>query len=119
MTVRRGIIVTLDFPQGPGQPPKRRPAVVIQNDRNNARLTNAIFAMVSSNIRLATTEPSQVLVDPATPEGQSSGLLRTSVIKCENLYTLPLSSVARTIGQLSPALVQRLDQALKASLELS
>jgi mRNA-degrading endonuclease toxin of MazEF toxin-antitoxin module len=119
MTARRGSVVTLDFPQGPGQPAKRRPAIVIQCDANNARLTNAIFAMVTSNTRLATTEPSQVLVDPATPDGQSSGLLRASAIKCENLYTLPQSAIARTIGQLSPVLLRKLDVALKASLELS
>jgi mRNA-degrading endonuclease toxin of MazEF toxin-antitoxin module len=119
MTVRRGSVVTLEFPQAPGQPPKRRPAVVIQCDRNNNRLTNAIFVMVTSNTRLATTEPTQVLVDPTSPDGQSSGLLTTSAIKCENLYTLPQASIQRTIGQLSPPLLQQLNLALKASLELS
>lgn len=74
MTPQRGSIVILDFPQAPGQPPKRRPAVVIQSDHNNGRLTNSIFAMITSNIRLATSEASQVLVDPTTVEGQSSGL---------------------------------------------
>jgi mRNA-degrading endonuclease toxin of MazEF toxin-antitoxin module len=118
MTIRRGSVVTLDFPQGPGQPPKRRPAIVIQCDRNNVRLTNAIFAMVSSNVLLAAKEPSQVLIDPATPEGKMSGLVRTSVIKCENLYTLPQSTVARTIGHLPPTLLSQLDDALKASLQL-
>jgi mRNA-degrading endonuclease toxin of MazEF toxin-antitoxin module len=119
MTARRGSVVTLDFPQGPGQPAKRRPAIVVQCDANNSRLTNAIFAMVTSNTRLATAEPSQVLVDPAMPEGRSSGLLRASAIKCENLYTLPQSSIARTIGQLSPALLNAVDNALKSSLGLS
>jgi len=60
-----------------------------------------------------------LLVDPATPDGQSSGLLRASAIKCENLYTLTQSSIARTIGQLSPGLLQKLDAALKASVGLS
>jgi len=118
MTAHRGSIVILDFPQGPGQPPKRRPAVVIQCDNNNARLTNSIFAMVTSNTRLAASEPSQVLVVPSSPEGQSSGLSHVSAIKCENLYTLPQRSILRAIGQLSPELIEKLDQALKVSLEL-
>jgi mRNA interferase MazF len=118
MTTQRGSIVILDFPQGPGQPAKRRPAVVIQSDHNNARLTNSIFAMVTSNTRLASSEPSQVLVDPTTVDGQSSGLSQVSAIKCENLYTLPQHSILRTIGQLSPDLLEKLDQALKASLQL-
>jgi mRNA interferase MazF len=118
MTAQRGSIVIVDFPQGPGQPAKRRPAVVIQSDHNNARLANSIFAMVSSNMRLATSEPSQVLVDPTTAEGKSSGLTHVSAVKCENLYTLPQQSILRIIGQLSPALLHKLDEALKASLQL-
>jgi hypothetical protein len=42
--------------------------VVVQSDRNNGRLTNSIFAMVTSNTRLAAIEPAQVLIDAATPE---------------------------------------------------
>jgi mRNA-degrading endonuclease toxin of MazEF toxin-antitoxin module len=45
MNVRRGNVVILDFPQAPGHPPKRRPALVVQADHNNSRLTNSIFAM--------------------------------------------------------------------------
>lgn len=118
MNARRGDVVILDFPQAPGQPPKRRPAVVVQSDHNNSRLTNSIFAMVTSNIRLATTEPAQVLIDVGTPDGQRTGLPRTSAVKCENLYTLPQATVLKTIGQLSPALLRQVDDALKTSLGL-
>jgi mRNA-degrading endonuclease toxin of MazEF toxin-antitoxin module len=75
--------------------------------------------MVSSNTRLAASEPSQVLVDPASDEGKSSGVSRLSAVKCENLYTLPQRSILRTIGHLSPGLLQQVDEALKASLQLS
>jgi len=92
---------------------------VIQSNRNNARLTNSIFVMVSSNIRLATTEPTQVLVDPSTPEGQQSGLAKESAVKCENIHTLPTASVVRVIGQLSPSLMKQVDDALKASMAIS
>ena len=118
MSVARGDVVLLDFLQAPGQPPKRRPAVVVQSDRNNGRLTNSIFAMVASNTRLATTEPSQVLIDASAPDAQRTGLSRTSAVKCENLYTLPQASVLQTIGQLSPRLMRQVDDALKASLQL-
>jgi hypothetical protein len=50
----------------------------VQSDHNNGRLTNSIFPMVTSNIRLATTEPAQVLIDLATPDGQQTGLTRTA-----------------------------------------
>lgn len=118
MNISRGDVVVLDFPQSPEQPPKRRPAVVVQSDHNNGRLSNSIFTMVTTNTRLATTEPTQVLVDIATPDGKQTGLTRTSAIKCENLYTLPQAAVRRVIGHLAVSLMQELNDALKASLEL-
>ena len=118
MSVARGDVVILDFPQAPRRPPKRRPAVVVQSDHNNGRLTNSIFAMVTSNIRLAATEPAQVLIDVTTPDGERTGLSTTSAVKCENLHTLPEAAVLRTIGQLSPMLMRQVDDALKASLDL-
>jgi len=119
MSVARGDVVIISFPQGSGRPPKRRPAVVIQSDHNNARLTNSIFAMITTNIALVSGEPAQVLIDIATPEGQQSGLVKTSAVKCENLYTLPLSTVLRSIGRFPDVLMQQVDDALKASLDLS
>ena len=74
--------------------------------------------MVTSNTRLATTEPAQVLIDIATPDEQGSGLSRASAVKCENLYTLSQQTVLRTIGHLSNPLMQQVDAALKASLAL-
>ena len=118
MSVARGDVVILDFPQAPGQPSKRRPAVVVQSDHNNTRLTNSIFAMITSNVRLAANEPAQVMVDVATADGQQTALSKTSAVKCENLYTLPQAVVLKTIGQLSPSHMRQVDDALKASLGL-
>lgn len=77
---------------------KVRPVVVVQNDRNNARLTNVIVAMITSNTRLVGTESTQVLIDLATSDGKQSGLAQTSVVKCENLYTTT-SQRLRNIGR--------------------
>ena len=60
MSVARADVVILDFPQTPGHPPKRRLAIAVQSDHNNVRLTNSIFAMVTTNVRLVATEPAQV-----------------------------------------------------------
>lgn len=118
MSLQRGDVVIVDFPQQTGPIPKRRPAVVVQCDTNNRRLSNSIFAMVTSNTQLAQSEPTQILIEVATEEGKFSGLLRNSAVKCENLYTLPISAVRHTIGRLSPAHLRQLDGALKAALAL-
>jgi mRNA-degrading endonuclease toxin of MazEF toxin-antitoxin module len=63
-------------------------------------------------------EPTQVLIDPGTPEGRSSGLHHASAVKCENLFTISQGHMLRTLGHLSPALLQQVDAALKVSLAL-
>ena len=113
--ISRGDVAIASVPQGSGF--KVRPVVVIQSDQNNARLSNTITAMVTSNTRLATKEPTQVLIDIATPEGQQTGLALTSAVKCENLYTLPTRAL-RKIGTIPANLMLQIDDALKVSLAL-
>lgn len=117
MAIRRGDIVTVGVEQGPGMPIKRRPVVVVQNDRNNRRLQSAIVAQITSNTRLAAKEPTQVLLDISTPEGKQTGLVCTSAVKCENIYIKPQRDM-RKIGQMPAALMQQVNAALKASLDL-
>ncbi len=118
MTVARGDVVLIDFPQEVGKPPKRRPAVVIQSDRNNSRLTDSIFAMITSNVSRA-HEDTQDLVDVSTEEGRATGLQRNSVIKSEIIQTLPIRLVSRRIGRLSEPLLKALEAALQSSLALN
>lgn len=118
MTIR-GDVVIVEFPYQDGTRGKNRPALVIQCDENNRRLQNTVIAMITGNIRLAMSEPTQFLIDPATPEGQTSGLHAPSAVKCENLFTVSQSHILRTIGRLSPILMNKVDACLKASLGLT
>ena len=113
--INRGDVVIARVPQGPGY--KVRPVVIVQNDKNNARFTNTIVAIVTSNTRLASKEPTQVLIDIGTVEGKQTGLALSSAVKCENLYTLP-TGVLRKIGTMPGGLMRQVDDALKASLAL-
>jgi mRNA interferase MazF len=105
----------LAYVQGGGG--KKRPALIVQNDRDNSRLANTIVAMISGNIQRA-GEATQLLVDPATAEGRSSGLHGPSVVNCVNLFTVVQTDVGRVIGRLSDALMAKVDQALRAALSL-
>jgi mRNA interferase MazF len=118
MKLTRGDVVLVDFPQGRGMPTKRRPAVVVQSDHNNSRLTTGIFVGFSSNLKLRGIEATQVYVDTTTPDGRSAGIARSSVIKCENIQTFDYSMVIRVLGKLSPELMTKVDAALKISLGL-
>ena len=116
--MQRGEVVLVRFPFSSGAGGKVRPALVVQNDTNNRRLNSTIVAMITSNTQLSTKEPTQLLIDPSTPEGRMSGLLHPSAVKCENLLTLEQSLVLRTIGSMPPAALARVDACLKASLDL-
>ena len=82
--MNRGDVVVVKFPFVDGRRGKNRPAVIVQNDRENRKLANTIVAMISGNVRHA-GEPTQVLVDPNSPDGRLSGLHGLSVIKCCSL----------------------------------
>ncbi len=117
MNVSRGDVVLVDFPFSSGTGQKLRPAVVVQNDHNNRRLASTILAPITSNTRHH-GEPTQVLIDVSLADGQRTGLLRDSVVKCETLATVETRLIRRKIGTLASAHVAKMEAALKASLAL-
>jgi len=115
--MKRGDVVIVEIPYVDRRGGKKRPALVVQNDRDNRRLANTIVAMISGNVEHA-AEATQFLVDPTAPEGGSSGLHGPSVVKCCNLFTVYQADVQRVIGQLSEVAMAKLEECLKAALDL-
>lgn len=116
--MKRGDVVLVDFPFGTGAGSKRRPALIVQCDRNNTRLQDTIVAIITSNVSRAAREPTQYLIDVTHPDWPTSGLKLSSVVKCENIYTFHNRRILATIGRLSSAAMQQINDCLKASLEL-
>lgn len=116
--MKRGDVVIVEFPYVDGGRGKNRPALIIQNDRDNQQLTNTVIAMISGNIRHA-SEPTQLLVDPGHADGRSSGLHGPSVVKCCHLFTVAQQDIQRVIGHLSDSMLQQVNETLKTALELS
>ena len=114
--LRRGDIILADLPYSDASGSKVRPGLVVQNDSNNRPLNDVILALVTSVTHRAATEPTQLLIDITTADGQQSGLLHTSAIKCEHLITLDQRLVKRVIGHLSAAAMQQINACLKVSL---
>ncbi len=70
--MKRGDIVVVDFSvYNPAE--KVRPALVVQNDRDNARMQNTIVALITGNVRRA-GEGTQLLLDAKHPDFAASGL---------------------------------------------
>lgn len=115
MMLRRGDVVTVLFPFSSGTGAKHRPALVVQNDANNHRMSNVIVAAITTT-KHRSGQPTQMLVEFASPVGQQSGLAHDSVVTCENLATLEKSLVRRKLGALPAEAMKEIDLCLKASL---
>lgn len=117
MTLNRGDVV-LAFVANTGQPGgKVRPALVVQSNHNNARLNETIVAAITSNTsRIA--ESTQLLIDISTADGAASGLLHNSAVRGERLHSIPQADARRVTGRLSDALMLKINDCLKAALDL-
>jgi mRNA-degrading endonuclease toxin of MazEF toxin-antitoxin module len=107
------VLVHIPFVGAPGG--KVRPAVIIQNDSLNGMLRETIIAEITSNLANV-ARPNQVLVEITSAIGSGSGLLANSAIRCERLHVVPQADIRRSIGRLSPILMESVDAALKSAL---
>lgn len=117
MNVQRGDVVLVDYPYASGTGAKVRPALVIQNDRDNQRLLNTIVVQITSVTRRA-LEPTQLLIELDASAGRQSGLRQDSVVNCVNLLTLDKEKILRKLGNLPDSALQLVNNCLKAALEL-
>lgn len=117
MSVQRGDVVLALFPFASGGKVKQRPVLVVQNDRDNKRLTNTIVIQITSNTARA-HEPTHLFIESGTPEGIQSGLLSDSLISCVNLATIGADRIGRTIGSLPSLTMAKVDDCLRRALGL-
>ena len=118
---RKGDVVLVSFPyttdDGQTQT-KRRPAVIISNDYNNARLDDVLLVPLTSNTTRAAREPTQVVVMMNTPEGGSAGLRLDSVIDCTVIATIPKTLLVNKIGVFPQEVMERIDQCLMIAMAI-
>jgi mRNA interferase MazF len=118
LPLHRGDVVLVDFPFSSGSGGKRRPALIVQNDQDNARQLNTIVAMITSNTAHV-GGATQLLIDIATPDGRASGLRLMSAVKCSMLFTLEQRLIVQRIGTLPGTLMGRIDECLKEAVGVS
>jgi mRNA interferase MazF len=83
--------------------------VVVTRDGAIPVLANVTVVGVTATIRDLPTE---------VPVGKDEGLSRESVVNCDNLFTVPKSSLGRRRGSLGPESLERLRRALLVALDL-
>jgi mRNA interferase MazF len=114
MTVKRGDVVLVDYPFTTGGA-KVRPALIVQNDRDNGRLANTIVAQISGNLARV-HEATQHLIELAAEPG--CGLARDSALIATNLLTMHQSDILRVLSSLSAAAMAQIDDCLRIALGL-
>lgn len=100
MKVRRSEVVLVDFPFSDRTGSKVRPALVVQDDRWNQTLDDTILALITSSPRRMTAALTQFQIDPTMPGGQGSGLMKISVVQCENLVVVDQRLIIKALGVL-------------------
>jgi mRNA interferase MazF len=117
MTIKRGDIVLALYPHATGTPPKRRPALVVQADFYNQKISNVLLAPITSNLTRR-NDPAHYFIDISTPDGKRSGLNQNSLVSCLNVGVVPLTMVGPKIGELTAPSMRKIDDCLKAALGL-
>jgi mRNA interferase MazF len=115
--MRRGEIRIVDLEPVRGtEADKRRPAVVVSNDAANlaaARLGRGVVTVVPVTSATDRVYPFQVLLAAA-----DTGLRTDSKAQAEQVRAVAVERVGARIGSLPPALMSRLDEALRLHLAL-
>jgi mRNA interferase MazF len=112
--VKRGEVwwASLPPPAGSG-PGYRRPVVVVQsNPFNESRISTAVVAVMTSNLRLAGA-PGNVRLGKA-----ESGLAKPSVVNVSQLATLDKAKLTSRVRALPDDAMSRIDNGLRLVLAL-
>ena len=113
----RGEIRLVDLePARAGEADKRRPAVIVSNDRANAvaaRLGRGVVTVVPVTSNTARVFPFQVLLT-----ADEVGIRLDSKAQTEQVRAVSVDRIGPVIGRLPTRLVAQLDEALRLHLQL-
>ncbi len=115
--MRRGEVRLTDLdPVRGSEASKRRPAIVVSNDRANtvaARLGRGVVTVVPITSNVARVLPFQTLL-PAQP----AGLRVQSKAQAEQVRSVSVERVGPVLGQLTAPVLAAVDDALRLHLDL-
>lgn len=115
--MRRGEIRLVDLdPIGGSEANKRRPAIVVSNDRANTaaeRLNRGVVTVVPLTANTTRIFPFQVLVPAA-----QGGLRVDSKAQAEQVRSVAVERLGAAVGRLPAPLMAEIDEALRLHLDL-
>ena len=103
------------FPFGGSAGMKLRPVLTLPGLVGS--VPEIVVAYISSVIP-ANPMPSDIILDPATPEHASTKLKTKSVLRLHKVATIHGSSIVRFLGRISPATSKVVDEKLRTMFNL-
>ena len=88
---------------------KERPVLILTRELVRPHLTRVMVASITRTVRGLSTE---------VPVGTANGLEHESVVSCDNILTVPTSTLGRCIGHLQPAQEFELTESIRAAFDL-
>jgi mRNA interferase MazF len=113
-TFKRGDVILVKFPYSDLVRYKKRPALVVQDERVDTGLSQRVVIQITSN--LGRTGVTRVLVKKDSPGGQAMGILSDSIIVADHLATVLPREIDKVIGRCTCML--GVDDALRQVLGL-
>ena len=113
----RGDVVIVPFPfvTSEGALQKARPALIISDHSIDRRFEDLIMVGITSRTVKNLKEIEYRIVS-GTEDFKYSGLIKTSVVRCDYIMTVPRGIVARRLGHLPDKTMKKIDKKLKLSL---
>jgi mRNA interferase MazF len=107
MMPEQGDIVLIPIPFTDLSSQKRRPVIVISNDMYNQKTADIVVVAVTSN-------PEQVdySFTITSADLEKGTLNRPGKVRVDKIYTLSQTTVVKTFGRVSPAILERIRQTL-------
>ena len=114
--LRGEIRLTALDPARPSEASKRRPAVIVSNDRANAtaeRLGRGVVTIVPITSTVTQVCPFQVLL-----QAEETGLRVESKAQAEQVRSVSVERIGHVLGRVPTHLMTQLDDALRLHLQL-
>ena len=115
--MRRGEICLVDLAPARGsEADKQRPAVIVSNDGANAtatRLGRGVVTVVPVTSNVERVYPFQVLL-----EAGATGLTRNSKAQAEQVRSVAVERIGRSVGFVPAQIMAQMDEALRLHLAL-
>jgi len=114
LSLPRGAVVLVAYPNSDLRTFKKRPALVVQGEHVVTGLAQTVLVLITSNLNR--TGPTRVAVLRNSEAGSRMKLLVDSVIVCDALQTVSTDAIVRTIG--TCMVMNEVDSALRTTLSL-